>query len=94
VERNGAEFKSLLCLSELYGDQEIVANGFCGTEWNKKSRRVKITFPGGLCIDARDLVAQDFCNNKKKEKNKNCYLAASSKPFKVSLAIFNTQSSS
>jgi len=30
----------------VYGDQEIVANGFCGTKWNKKSRRVKITFLG------------------------------------------------
>ena len=61
AECNGAEFKSLLCLSKLCGDQEIVANGFCRTKWSKKSRRVKITFLGGLFVfDARDLVAQEL----------------------------------
>jgi len=28
----------------VYEDQEIVANGFCGTKWSKKSRRVEFEF--------------------------------------------------
>jgi len=50
----------------VYGDQEIVANGFCGTKWNKKFRRVKITFQGGHYI--REVVVIFFASFFPKKK--------------------------
>jgi len=39
----------------VYGDQEIVANGFCGTKWNKNLAELKSLFWGWLFVfDARD----------------------------------------
>lgn len=52
----------------VYGDQEIVANGFCGMKCNKKSRRVKITFLGGLLSLTRAIKLLKIFKNKNKEE--------------------------